>query len=367
MSTTRGNSKSIPVLLAAALVVVLAGSLGARLIGRGGRAPGPVAPGAFVPAPASAPIGSLEVPCWSCPNAKEWAIRFQTDLDLLAPMGNGSANAAIWFTDFTKEIGPRAAEVTSAMKRRVEGPEWIGKVFPPDDPLLAEAEPWCDQASMRFYPEFFHLEGWDTRITNLLFPLNLARSWIARGMAEEDSETAMADFRRAIRLGRLLRQEDTVIINDLVGLACIHLGARGVYRRALADGDLELALLASAVLGEVAPQRLRTSERVTATDLTDSVHEGPTGGLVMQLKPGKLDVLIEAAENAPDRRFRCEAIINLSIVRTMGSLDEQAKAAEVLAELALSKDEMIAETATWSRDIEPNEEQLKEWMVPPYK
>ena len=320
-----------------------------------------------MPAPATAPIGDLEVPCWSCPYAKEWAIRFQTDLDLLAPLGNGSANAALWFTDFTKEIGPRAAEVTTAMKRRVEGPEWIGKIFPPDDPLLIEAEPWCDQASMRFYPEFFELEGPDTRITNLLFPLNLVRSWVARGMAAEDSKTAIADFRRAIRLGRLLRQEDVVIINDLVGLACIHIGARGVYRRALADGDLELALLASAVLGEVAPQRLRTSEKVTATDLSGSLHEDPGGGVMMQLNPGKLDVLIDAAQNAPDRRFRAEAMIGLSIVRAMGSPDEQKRASEVLGDLAISEDEMIATMATWSRDNQLTEAQLREWMVPPYK
>jgi len=367
MSMTRGNSKSIPVLLAAALVIVLAGSLGARLIGRGARAPARVAPGAFVPAPATAPIGDLEIPCWSCPSSKEWAIRFQTDLDLLAPMGNGPANAAIWFTDFTKDIGPRRAEVISAMKRRVEGPEWIGKIFPPDEVLLSEAEPWCDQASMRFYPEFFKLEGPDTRITNLLFPLNLVRSWVARGMAAEDPETAMADFRRAIRLGRLLRQEDVVIINDLVGLACIHIGARGVYRRALADGDLERALLASAVLGEVAPQRFRTSEKITKTDLTDSLHEDQGVGVMLQLRPGKLDVLIEAAKNAPDRRFRAEAMIGLGIVRALGSPEQQESASEVLADLAISEDEMIATMAIWSLDNQLTEEQLREWMVPPYK
>ena len=365
MSTTRRNSKSIPVLLAAALVVVLAGSLGARLIGRGAGTPAPVAPGAVVPAPVTAPISELEIPCWSCPDAKEWAIRFQTDLDLMAPLGNGSANAAIWFTDFTKEIGPRAAEVTAAMKRRVEGPEWIGKVFPPDDSLLIEAEPWCDQATMRFYPEFFELEGPDTRITNLLFPINLVRSWVARGMAAEDSVAAMADFRRAIRLGRLLRQEDVVIINDLVGLACIHIGARGVYRRALADGDLELALMASAVLGEVAPQRLRTSENTTRTDLGSSLREGPDGEIELRLNPGKLDVLIEAAKNAPDRRFRAEAMIGLGIVRAMGSPDEQRTASEVFADLAISEDEMIVAMATWSLENQLTEKQLREWMVPP--
>jgi hypothetical protein len=365
MNDSRSTSKSVPVLAAAALVIILAGTLGARLVSHSGRTPAPVAPGAVVPAPAMAPIGDLEIPCWSCPEAKKWAIRFQTDLDLLAPLGNGSANAAVWFADFEKRVGPRAAEVISAMKRRVEGPEWIGKVFPPDDPLLAEAEPWCDQATMRFYPEFFELEGPDTRITNLLLPLNLVRSWVARGMAAEDSVAAMADFRRAIRLGRLLRQEDVVIINDLVGLACIHIGARGVYRRALADGDLELALLASAALGEVAPQRLRTSENTTRTDLSPSLREGPDGGITLQLHPEKLDVLIEAAKNAPDRRFRAEAMIGLSIVRALGSPDEQRAASEVLADLAISEDEMIVTMATWSRDNQLTEAQLREWMAPP--
>ena len=104
----------------------------------------------------------------------------------------------------------------------------------------------------------------------------------------------MNDFRRAIRLGRLLRQEDVVVISDLVGLASIHVGARGVYRRALADGDLELALLASAALGEVAPQRLRTSERITRTDLADSLRDDGRGGYDLVLRPGKIDALIEA-------------------------------------------------------------------------
>ncbi len=77
----------------------------------------------------------------------------------------------------------------------------------------------------------------------------------------EDPEEGLEDCRRAIRLGRLLRQDDVVIINDLVGLACIHIGTRGVYRIAQREGDTELALLASIILGEVAPQRMMTATR----------------------------------------------------------------------------------------------------------
>ena len=212
MTSVNTKSKMWPVALAAAVIVVLAGTLGARLIGHDSSFAVMRAPAATVPAPVAFDVSELEVPCWSCPAARDWPLKFQTDLDLLAPLGTGTANAAEWFALFEKNVGPRYAEATAAMERRVERPDWVGKSLPPDDPLLLEAEPWCDQATMDFYPEIFPLDGYATRITNLLLPLNMVRSWVARGLAAENSEAAMADFRRAIRLGRLLRQEDVVVI-----------------------------------------------------------------------------------------------------------------------------------------------------------
>jgi hypothetical protein len=361
MTLNRTPSKFFPVLGAAAVIVVLAGSLGARLISQQNPAPVPVAAKATVPQPAVFDVTKLEVPCWTCPMNKGWPLRFQTDLDLLAPLGTGPDNAAEWFVLFTKKIGLRADEAVAARDVRVDGPEWVGKVLPPDHPLLLEAEPWVDQATMIFYPEFYSLDGIDTRITNLLFALDLARSWIARGLEADDSDAAMADFRRAIRLGRLLRQEDLVIINDLVGLACIHLGTRGVYERALADGDLETALLASVILGEVAPQRLRTSERITATDLTDSIVRDENGALGLVLRPGKLDALVAAAESASDRRFRAEAIIGLQTIRCQGTVEERDRAFAVLNALASDPDPDIAAGAVWSLDHEMTREGLKAW------
>jgi hypothetical protein len=364
MNNVNGSSKVLPVVLAAAVVVVLAGSLGARLI-IGDLEPVPKAPRGAVPQARALVVGDLEVPCWTCPSNKGWALRFQTDLDLLAPLGEGSGNAAEWFAQFAKEVGPRAAELSAAREDRVDGPEWVGRIFPADHPLLREAEPWCDQAKMGFYPEIFPLEGSATRITDLLFALDLVRSWTARGLAAEDGEAAMADLRRAIRLGRLLRQEDVVVINDLVGLACIHIATRGVYQRAIADGNLELALLASVVLGEVAPQRLRTSERITATDLSDSISDDGHGGLALALRPGKLEAMIEAAQGVPDRRFRCEAIVGLNTVRWLGTAEERDSAFRVLDWLAADADPVIAEGATWSRDTTMTREQLTIWTPPP--
>jgi hypothetical protein len=363
MNAAVQKSKMVPVLVAAAVVVVLAGSLGARLLTRDevDRLP---APRAAVPAPLLLAVNELEVPCWTCPMSSDWPLRFQTDLDLLAPLGTGGGNAAEWFALFAKKVGPRAAEVEQARSSRIDGPEWVGKILPPDHPLLLEAEPWCDQARMEFYPEYFALDGYATRIPDLLFALDLVRSWVARGLAQPDHEAAMADFRRAIRLGRLLRQEDVVVISDLVGLASIHIATRAVYERALADGDLETALLASVVLGEVAPQRLRTMQHLTSTDVLDGVHVSDSGEVELRLRPGKLDTVIEAATSSPDRRFRCEAIVGLNIIRNLGSVEESDRAREVLVELAAETDPKIASGANWSLDNPTDTELLKEWAVP---
>jgi hypothetical protein len=337
-----------PVLLAAALIVILAGSLGARLIAGDTEAKVRKAPVATVPAPLLFDVSELEVPCWTCPANRDWPLRFQTNLDLLAPLGNGTENAADWFALFEKNVGPRYADATAAVKRMITRPDWVGKSLPPDDPLLLEAEPWCDQATMEFYPEIFPLDGYVTRITNLLLPLNMVRSWVARGLEAESSEAAMADFRRAIRLGRLLRQEDVVVITDLVGLACIHLGTRGIYERALANGDLELALLASVVLGEIAPQRLGTKKHLTATDLVDSFFRDNRGEIIFRLKPGKFDLIVEAARSAPDRRMRCEALIGLNIINNLGPPEERERASEVLTEIVGDADSKVADGARWS-------------------
>jgi len=367
MTFNKPGSKMVPVVLAAAVIVILAGSLGARLVARDGGTSRMQAPGARVPEPAVFDVADLEVPCWTCPSSSGWALRFQTDLDLLAPLGNGTANAAEWFGLFTKEIGPRAADATAAMQRRVEGPEWVGEVLPPDDPLLLEAEPWCDQATMTFYPDIYELDGYATRITNLLLPLNFVRSWVAHGLAAETTEAAMTDFRRAIRLGRLLRQEDVVVISDLVGLACIHLATRGVYDRALSDGDLELALLASVILGEVAPQRLGTKKHLTSTDLMDSLWLDDRGEMQYRLRPGTLDSVIEAATSSPDRRFRCEAIVGLNIIFGLGTPEEKGRAFEVLDALVDDADAKVADGARWSLENPTGVEVLKQWILEPKK
>ncbi len=324
----------------------------------------PEAPRAEVPPPRAVVVETLSVPCWSCEEARAWPIRFRTDLDLLAPLGNGSANAAIWFKDFAKPAGKRLAEVTAALDRRIEGPPGFGKVLPPDDPLLREAEPWCDQATMRFYPELFELKAWETQVPNLLFALDLARSWVARGETEKDLEKALSDFRRAIRLGRLLRQEDVVVISDLVGLACIRIGAEGIYRRAAKRGDVRLMLVSALVAGEAAPQKLMTSERLTRTDVTPFLRTDGAGKTVLDLPDRRLDALIELVTTSPDFRFRGEALLELNVVRFLGTPGQKEKSLAILNRTAADGTGPLARLAIWSRDTAPTAEFLAELQKP---
>jgi hypothetical protein len=245
------------------------------------------------------------------------------------------------------------------MARRVEGPGDIGPILPPDDPLLREAEPWADQATMRFYPDLLPLKGWATPIPNGLLALTFARSWAARGMAASDPSLAMADFRRAIRLGRLLRQEDAVLINDLIGLACIRRGTEGIYNLAIKQGDAKLALVAAIVLGEHSAQRLMTGQRLTTTEITAYVHTFSAGEATLELPEARLDAIVAAAKGSPDRRFRCEAILQLNLVRVLATSAQQDKVVKVLDALAADKDPVVAANAAWARDTRPTPELLE--------
>jgi hypothetical protein len=359
-------SRKLHVILAVAVVVLLAASLGVRLAATSDRDSARAVAlteteslAASVPPPRPFDVAELEIPHWSHNKAREWPVQFKTDLDLLAPLGTGQRNAGEWFVDFRKVGGPRLDEAKAMLERRVDRGEKFGSVLPADDPLLLEAEPWADQATMHFYPDLLEPNGWNTAITNLLVPLNLARSWVARGVEAADPEAGLEDCRRAIRLGRLLRQEDVVIITDLVGLACIRMGAQGIYDIAIREGDLDLAVLASIVIGEVAPQRLLSSERVTRSWDVGSLREGLSGELVLDVADQELESTLEMAAGSVDRRFQAEAILALNVVRFMGTDEQQARVVELLEELRESNNAMIAKTARWSLEVEPTREQVE--------
>ncbi len=363
MTIPKTRSPKLKTLAAIAFLAILAGLFTVRLMARGDRAE---APQADVPAPAVFSAQDLAVPCWSCPHAVDWRIRFQTNLDLLAPLGNGPGNAATFFAQFEKTDGPRAAEAAAFMARRKPAPEVkdfvIGDVVPADDPLLLEAEPWVDQSTMHFYPDLLPVEGANTRLPNLMFMIALARSWTAHGVFAADPQAGLDQCRRAIRLGRLLRQEDAVMINDLVGLACIHIGTRGVYEIARKTGNTRLALLASVVIGEVAPQRLYTSQRINSVLITDFLHKDDSGTYQLSLPDEHLDAIVEMATSCPDRRFRGEAILDLIAVESFGTPEQQQRARSAIDQIIAGDDPIMSELARTTRATNP-EKSLLEQMV----
>jgi hypothetical protein len=363
------SSNRLHVVTAIGIVLVLAGSLAVRLAANSDRAPATkpslseVAPASgLVPAPRPFEITDLEIPHWSHQKSREWQLRFKTDLDMLAPLGSGKRNAGEWYVDFRKPDGPRFDEAQAMMERREDRGGKHANVLPPNDPLLLEAEPWCDQTEMSFYPELIKPTGWYTQLPNLLVPLTFARSWVARGLESPDAEAGLEDCRRAIRLGRLLRQEDTVIIPDLVGLACIRMGAQGIFEIAVRQGDAELALLASIVIGEVAPQRLLTSERITRIWDKHYIREDENGNAILEIPDAKLEALLEMARGQPDRRFRAEAVMHLNLVRVMGTESQRERVVLLLTELSELDDHVLSETARYALENEPTPQLLEELM-----
>lgn len=340
------------VLAAASLVVVLAAALGIRWMGHERRpqklpARTPLArfdkpaPPARVPLPIH--LDSPGVPCWACSESETWPIRFRTNLDVLAPLGDGPANAALWLKDFAKPQGPRLREAETALERRFNGPGALGLVLPPDDPLLKEAELWADQATMRFYPDVWAPEGFSTPIPNFVVAISLAKSWAARAASNPDAPAAIEDCRRAIRWGRLLRQEDATVIQDLIGLASIRIGAEQLYALATRRGDQPLMLAAAIVEGEVAAQRLRTAEFVTRLGFR---AEGKSA-----VTDTKVDDWIGVAKTSPDRRFRFEAVCSLGSARFLGTSAQREKAEKALAELKASSEPFLAGNARWALEV----------------
>ncbi len=366
MSRATSVSPRIAVLAAAALCLVLAGTLAIRVIGGvagDAKSAPPVVPpaGATVPAPGAVALEQLSIPCWSCPNAEGWPLRFRTDLDLLAPLGTGTENAAVWLAAFSKPDGPRAAEADAILGRRVEHPS-KGRILPPSDPFLAEAAPWVDQATMRFFPDVYPVAGFETRVPNLVLALTLARSWVARGEATVSFDDAMADFRRVVRLGRLLRQEDVLVIDDLVGLATIRLGAEAIYDRARSAGKLELALAAAVVAGEAPAQKLLSAARMTSAEIVPYLHRG-AGGTSVVVPESRFEAMRKLARECPDRRFRLETCASISLVASFGPAAQRAQAEEVLSGLAASSDSMVAANARWYLEHPVDERRLDELMA----
>ena len=267
------------------------------------------APPATVPAPRRVGLAEMPAPFpWTRPSPLPQPLRFRVELDLLAPLGTGPANAAIWFRDFARSDGSR--NEWGSEKRVIRPVGGIDEsVFPPDDPVLLEAEPWVDQATMRFYPDVWPMAGPETNIPNLLFEITLAKSWAARADASSDPALAKEDYRRAVRLGRLILQDDATLISNLVGLACVRIGARGLYEQARREGDAETMLAASLALHDADSIRQLAAERLTKITVGNELrwHWSRPFSPTIRATDEQVAAAIEMAQRDPSHALRLEA------------------------------------------------------------
>ena len=350
------------------LVVVLLALLGVRwaldrLPSRASRGPeAAAATRAIVPssAPARAPAATvpeaMPLTLADIPAPPRWAqlaatgqfpkLEFTLNLDYFAPLGNGPANAAVWLRDFAKSDGSRAADLREADLRTVTLFGARQKVYPPDHPLLREAEPWVDQAICRFYPGIWKPAGIETPVPNLLFAVSLARSWAARGEQEKDPVRARGDFRRAIRLGRLLMQDDMTLIQHLVGWACVSYGLSGLNEAARRDGDAVMVAATTLALGDYNAMRDIASRWVTEVSIDDAFREMWWGWSV-SFDDEQLDRVIARARSDSLRCLRAEAVLALVVIGHEGTGRQKEKAAAVLADLARDPDPPLADFAKY--------------------
>ena len=352
MTSLRPDRCALPVLAAALSLVVLACALAARVVARAAsdaatRQVTAIEPlQRTVPPPRPIVVQELRTPtCWSCEWNEYLPLEFTVDLDHLAPLGTGDANAARWFADFAEPSGPRAAEI-EGRRIEVEIDEQTWKVLPVDDALLLEAEPWVDQGRCRFYPDVWEVAGVETSIPNLLFKLTLARSWVARGKLADDPAAAVEDYRRAIRLGRLLRQDDATLIQDLIAIACIRMGTTAIYELARSRGDADTMVPSAVVLADLDAMRNATAQRMTTLrQVYLALRHGADGAPVLAANDGVVDGALELVRQAPERRFVLEGLFAVQLIRQLGTPEQRVRAEAMLDELGSRDDALVARRA----------------------
>lgn len=277
------------------------------------------------------------------------ALEFSVNLDRLAPLGEGTSNGAVWFASFAKNVGERRDEVEAAQKTAVDW-QYHGKtrkVLPPDHPLVIEAQPWIDHATWSFYPEVWSWQGGSTPISNLLFALQLGRSWIARGEGAKEPAVAMSDYRRTIRLGRLLLQDDVIFIQNLIGVALVRNGAEAIFDHARARDDGANAALAALVLQDCTALRLELTRRfqriLVFSDFVARIGTSDGENMTeLRLPDHRFETLVKTATEDPIRALRIEAVTPLWITSHLGTDTQRKIAGDTLAGLRSDPDKMVA-------------------------
>ena len=250
------------------------------------------------------------------------ALEFSVDLDYLAPLGTGEQNAA-------RPFAKADAEVTTL----IEGPD--GRVFRLDDPLLRAAEMAADQARMRFYPDIWPIAGLDTNIPSARYVVAAGRTFVMRAKSATSRDAAKADYRRTLRLGRLLWQEHATIYQDLLAIALIKMGATGLYEVARSEGDAATMAVAAIVQAEGTNFREAIRDRMTDVDRWKTA----------KITDEMVEKVAAIAKTAGYRPQRSEAAVMLWAISNIGSKTQRERAKMLLDELGAAGDEVTSANA----------------------
>lgn len=206
------------------------------------------------------------------------------------------------------------------------------------------------------YPDVLSIEGGE--LPYLPFFMRLGRTWLDRGDEAPDPRRALADYRRVVKLGRLLLQDDVTVIQDLVGLALIGLAAERLYDLAKHQKDATGMIVASLVMNDAAGigsytrTRMRNLSRPPVTSRPcESWWPWSRRALFLG---HELEAARKLATSSAERRMRLEALSSLRYIASAGGDEISSEARSVLSQVAKSDpDRLVRRLAKWHLERVP--------------
>jgi hypothetical protein len=162
-----------------------------------------------------------------------------------------------------------------------------------------------------------------------------------------DAARTKEDYRRAVRLGRLILQDDVTLIANLVGLECIRIGARGLYEQARREGDSETMLAASLALHDADAIRQIAAERITRITVPAEYrwHWSHPLSPTIRATDEQFEAALAMAKTDPSRALRLEGQWALMGYVVAGTRAQGRQAREALVALSRDPDPLVASSA----------------------
>jgi len=177
-----------------------------------------------------------------------------------------------------------------------------------------------------------------------LIMLTVATSWMVHGIGSQDPDAARDDFRRMIRLGRLMLQDDASAMQGVIGMWIVRHGLEALYDRALRDGNRrEQMLIALALLDR---ERAYDWERGRLDQLRLPGHlDVRDASARLGISEDVMDLLEGALTQSTVRRWKLGALRSLQVAVLRGDPASASRAATLLQSAAGDADAMIASAA----------------------